>query len=456
MTPKPNRRRESDRIDPISGLANRSQFLAALDDETFRARRTGCDLALILCDVARFKAANDGLGPLLGDRLLGRLGGRLRSVAPDAALLARISGDGFGVLLRDADRTPAICAALEDAFSRPFMIGGQVVALSVHIGVARLAAHAQDGPSLLHAADIALHEAQRVGGGMVTEFEDAMRVAAAERHDLETDLRQAVVVDEYDMQKAYACAQFFLAHQPKHCLRSGALTGFEALLRWRHPTRGPVSPAAFIPIAEDAGLIDLLGAWALRVACRDAAAWPQGDGPPLKVAVNMSPLQLRRGPLALRAVADALEESGLAPERLEIEVTESALVDDAVDLLTAIRDLGVGLALDDFGTGYSSLSRLSRFPFTTLKIDKAFVDALRPDDPESDWMIRAIVGLGAGLSMTTVVEGVEEDWRRARLAQAGCDEMQGYLASRPLERDAAAAYALTHVPKTPALEVAAE
>ena len=431
-------------IDPISGVATRLAFLDALDAQFTPG------VALILLDVGRFKSVNDGLGPEIGDRVLARIAERIRWLLRDDAAIGRMSGDGFALLLRDADAVATICAKLCDYLSRPLAISGAAVTLTVNIGVAVHDGGFAKGRDLLHAADLALHHAQAEPGETIMRFSPDMKAAAERRHGLETSLRAALVAEQYELQRAYRSAQFALHYQPKVAIDTGALTGFEALMRWSHPERGPVSPGDFIPIAEESGLVDLLGSWALRMACETVAPWPiVNDGPPARVAVNVSPLQLQHGDIFVGLLKDMMADAELAPERLEIEVTESALVERAEPTLRAIRDLGVTLALDDFGTGWSSLGRLQRFPFDVLKIDKSFVDALSADAPadardSARWMVDAIAALGRGLGMQTVVEGVEADWQRRIVAEAGCDQIQGYLISKPMPADEAAYFLKTY------------
>jgi EAL domain-containing protein (putative c-di-GMP-specific phosphodiesterase class I) len=282
-----------------------------------------------------------------------------------------------------------------------------------------------------------MHHAEIEGRNRVVRFAPSMQQMAQLRQALECDLRAAMGLQQIELRRALVSQQFEVHYQPQVSLVSGELIGFESLVRWRHPDRGLVSPAEFIPLAEEIGLIDLLGDWVLRTACREAMTWPSSpNGKQLRVAVNVSPLQLRDGRAFIAGVVRALEESGLPPERLEIEITETSLMGDVADTLGALRRLGVDLALDDFGTGHSSLGRLHQYPFSRIKIDRSFVLALGDDDPSGrrvgEWMIRAIAALGAGLGIETIVEGIETVPQREIARQAGCTEMQGYLVSRPM------------------------
>jgi len=423
-------------VDTLTGLATRRGLIERL--EAMLAEEAATAPALILLDLDRFKAVNDSLGLLVGDALLCRVAQRIATVAPQAALLARISGDGFALLLSDAAAAPAVAAKLLDFIGRPFAVRGHAITVGASLGVAIGGEHGNDALTLLHAADLALHQAEREGRNQVRRFEPSMQQRALVRQALETDLRAAMAMQQAELRRALVAQQFEVHYQPQVALADGRLVGFEALVRWRHPVRGLVPPDAFIPLAEEIGLIDLLGDWVLRTACRTAAGWPRlADGSGPRIAVNVSPVQLRDGRGFLTAIQRALAESGLPPERLEIEITETALAGDVTDVLAGIRRLGVALALDDFGTGYSSLGRLRHHPFSRIKIDRSFVAGLDGGTDAADrhagaWMIRAIASLGLGLGLDTVVEGIETEAQRALAAAAGCTEMQGYLVSRPL------------------------
>lgn len=426
--------RAADR-DSLTGLATRRRLIECLGELVSDTTSETLSPGLILLDLDRFKAVNDGLGPLICDKLLCRVAARLRSVVPDAALHARISGDGFAVLLYDGSKAIAVAARLFDFMGRPYVISGHPITLGASLGVSIAGADGPDALSVLHAADLALHQAQQDVHDRIRRFEPSMQQRAAQRHSLENDFRAAIALQQVELKRALKSQQFEVHYQPQVSLANGHVTGFEALLRWHHPERGLVSPDRFIPLAEETGLINLLGEWVLRTACRDAAAWPvPRHGLPLRIAVNVSPLQLRDGKALLAAIRGALDESGLAVERLEIELTETALADDIGDTLTSIRTLGAELALDDFGTGYSSLSRLHRHPFTRLKIDRSFVADLgrNPDNDAEragEWMVRAIASLGLGLGLDTIIEGIETPRQREIAHLAGCTEMQGYFVS---------------------------
>lgn len=421
--------------DPLTGLPTRQQFLQRLEQCLQQNTCDGTRLALLVLELDHFKSVNDALGSTTGDKLLCRGATRICAKAPDALIVARTSGNGFGILVRECGDVTEVAAMLLDVLARPFALDGQIVTITASIGVSVTAADGTNASEIFHAAELALHRAQSDQQNCVRFFDPAMLERAERRRSLETDLRSAIAAQDVESLRALQTQQFAMLYQPKVRLSTGRVTGFEALLRWRHPELGQVSPDHFIPIAEETGLIDVIGEWALRTACHDAALWPvPDDGVPLSVAVNVSPLQLRNGAALVAAIASALSESGLGASQLEIELTESALVGDIGDTLAAIRRLGVGIALDDFGTGHSSLSRLHLYPFTRLKIDRSFVVALdRTDDLEahrvSELMLRAIVSLGTSLGLETIVEGIETTAQVEIACRTGCTEMQGYFAS---------------------------
>ena len=428
------------RNDALTGIANRRTFDADLAErmgrlagDTTGARR----LALLMIDLDRFKPVNDQHGHAAGDELLrvlatrfeGELRGRPRRVfadgrqsAPD--LIARIGGDEFAALacVVDASDAMALATRLRLVAERPVTldVSGMSVRVNVgaSVGVAVGPADASDGEHLLHAADLALYAAKGAGRGRTVAFEPAMAEAAEKRRLLEEDLRHAL-----------ERGQIELHYQSQVCVRSNRTVGHEALMRWRHPGRGLIPPAEFIPLAEETGLVVPLGRWALERAARDFAAMP-GEA---RVAVNVSPVQFGQGDLAAD-VARALRVSGLDPERLEVEITEEVLLDDTkavLDTLDAIRALGVGLSLDDFGSGYSSLGYLTRFPFTKIKIDRMFITSMATDD-RARALVRSILALAASLGLRVTAEGVETRGQLLMLAADGCDEAQGYLIGRPV------------------------
>ncbi len=329
-------------------------------------------------------------------------------------------------MLPRAEGAEKLAERLVDLLSRPYLVDGHLANIGVSIGIARAPADASEGGMLLRRADLALYAAKAAGRRQFAMFRPEMDARAQARQALETDLRRAV-----------ALGQFHLHYQPLLEVASGAVVGFEALLRWQHPERGMVSPAEFIPLAEEVGLIVPIGEWVLRQACRTAASWPEA----VLVAVNVSPVQFADGARLLRAVDEALASAGLPGARLEIEITESVLLRDAAETLAILHELrgrGVRIAMDDFGTGYSSLSQLRSFPFDKIKIDRSFVSEIETQSGGKA-VVRAIAALGASLGMTVTVEGVETEAQAHFVAASGGHQMQGYLISRPVPAEAVGA-----------------
>ncbi|AWN51081.1 EAL domain-containing protein [Methylobacterium sp. 17Sr1-1] len=408
--------------DVVTGLANRARFGDVLmHHATALQGRDGTGIAVLMLDLDRFKAVNDTLGHGMGDALLRKVATRLQSIVGEADVVARFGGDEFAVLLLGVTQdghSRNVAARIVEAIGRPFLLDGQLVHVGASVGIATTLAGASGPEELLRNADLALYKAKEEGRGTFRMFEPAMAERMQARSRMEADLRRALSAGEFE-----------LHFQPLVDVRTGAVTAAEALVRWRHPEQGLVSPADFIPLAEETGLIVPLGAWVLRTACLQAKSWPQT----IKVAVNLSPVQFRDDRLP-EAVAETLRATGLEADRLELEITEGVLLDDeerTMAMLTRLRTIGVGLAMDDFGTGYSSLSYLRRFPFSKIKIDRSFVRLL-PDDAESAAIIRAIITMGAGLGMVTTVEGVETAEQYAFVAAERCGQVQGYHVSRPL------------------------
>lgn len=408
--------------DALTGLPNRTVFSTKLNEALRLASARAGNISVMLIDVDKFKAINDTHGHAAGDLFLQVIADRLSNVFGNH-LVARLSGDEFAVLVaRDLDRKAVtrLASSMIAATRIPTRIDGKDIPISLSIGVAQASEAAWRASRLLHCADLALYRAKHSGRSTYVWYTPDMDAEAQKRKALEGDLRKALAQDE-----------FRLLYQPQFSLRDLKLTGYEALLRWEHPERGTISPTTFIPIAEDAGLIEEIGAWVLLHACREASRWRDTS---LTVAVNISPAQFRPGRTEER-VAHALTASGLAPERLEVEITESLLISDTdavVKTLTQIRQMGVSVAMDDFGTGYSSLSYLSRFPFDTIKIDRSFV-ATVGKNPTTDAIIASIVGLGRSLEVTITAEGVEDETQVALLRAAGCDKVQGFLFGKPMD-----------------------
>jgi diguanylate cyclase (GGDEF)-like protein len=407
--------------DALTGLANRVLLREQLDEALVRVRRSGEALAVLFLDLDGFKTVNDTLGHSVGDALLTHVAGRLRESVEETDKIARLGGDEFAIL-QLAQEQPNSAAALAqrliDVIASPCTVEGHQIVVGASIGIAAVIDAADPDPEqLLKAADLAMYRAKADGRGTFRFFEPEMDARAQARRLLELDLRTAL-----------AQSAFELHYQPLVDLRTQAVKGFEALLRWSTPERGRVSPAEFIPVAEETGLIVPIGEWALRQACLEAAKWPE----PIKIAVNLSPNQFKSGAL-VQAVADALAASGLSPARLELEITESVLLektDANLTLLNQLRELGVRISLDDFGTGYSSLSYLRSFHFDKIKIDQSFIKDLS-EQPESRAIVRAVAAIGGSFGISTTAEGVETDEQVKYLQLEGCTEAQGYLFSPP-------------------------
>ncbi len=411
--------------------------------------------AVLTIDVDGFKAVNDLLGHVAGDRMLREVAERLRATLRGGDLLARLGGDQFAVLqaaVEHSDAAGSLAQRVVEALSQPFALAGPAIPGSASVGATLYGSDGRDADNLLHSADLALQRAKAAGRGRWTFFDAALDRALRNRRELTQALRDALAAGA--AQPGSQQTGLHLHYQPLFHAGLGQLTGYEALARWPHPQRGFVPSAEFVPLAEEAGLIDELGRWVLNSACQEAAGWPA----PLTVAVNLSAAQFRRGLAIVDEVAQALQRSGLAAQRLELEITESLLMQDTEQVLQALHALhalGVKVAMDDFGTGFSSLAYLWRFPFDKLKIDRAFVQGLLSGDDKVVLIVRSTVGLAHALGMRVNAEGVETEAQRQVLQQLGCDELQGYLLGRPqpvtqlLHRQGAAGFSAT---TTPALQ----
>ena len=403
--------------DPLTDLPNRVLFREQLE-AALKTVRPGEQLAVMYIDIDEFKSVNDALGHSIGDELLKTVARRLRGCLKEADVAARLGGDEFAVIQTGVKRpsdTTRLVAKIYRAIRQSCECEGHLIATDASIGIA-LAAAGTNLDQLLKNADLAMYAAKSAGRRTYRFFEPDMDARVKARHMLETDLRQAI-----------ADGGLEVYYQPCVSLGDDSITGCEALLRWRHPERGMISPAEFIPIAEETGLINQIGEWVLTTACTEAATWPDG----IKIAVNVSPVQFRSGTLALKIVA-ALAASGLPASRLELEITEAVLIRDdeaALAILHQLRGIGVRIALDDFGTGYSSLSYLQRFPFDKIKIDRCFVNDIEQPDGSS-CIVQAVVNIAAARHITTTAEGVETRPQRELLRALGCCEMQGYLFSQ--------------------------
>jgi len=409
--------------DGLTDLPNRVAFNQCFASTLERAARDRESLALLSIDLDRFKDVNDVFGHTMGDRLLRAVGERLGAAA-EGAFLARLGGDEFAVIASEGAQ-PAGAAALAEqlmaAVADAFAIDGHRLRVGLSIGIAIYPTDGADASELIGNADAALHRAKTGGRGAIRFFAADVDQRLRERRALVHDLRAALERGELTVY-----------YQPQAGI-DGEITGFEALVRWKHPSRGMIAPDVFIPVAEESGLILPIGEWVLREACREAAAWPK----PLKIGVNLSAVQFRHGDLP-GLVHALLLESGLAPGRLELEITESVLVDDlsrAVTILRRLKLLGVHIAMDDFGTGYSSLSNLQAFAFDRIKIDRSFIASLQTSR-QSATIVRAVIGLGRGLGLPVIAEGVETREQLAFLANEACAEVQGYLIGKPLPIEA--------------------
>lgn len=407
--------------DALTGLPNRA-LLRDRVDKALQGRRIGDrQWALLVLDLDRFKEINDTLGHSVGDLLLVEVAKRLSASVRESDTVARLGGDEFVILqeLPHGDQEAAgLARKLIDLICEPFQIAGHQCRIGVSIGIAVAPKHGDDLEQLLKNADLALYKAKDSGRETYRFFQYALDAEARANRQMEMDLRAAIVAGELT-----------LHYQPLFDLAGDRIGGFEALLRWRRPAGDMVSPADFIPLAEESGLILEIGDWVLRTACREATGWPGR----YSVSVNVSPVQFKNRDF-VGVVAGCLEETGLDAARLELEITESAVFDDggrAVETLKGLRDLGVKIALDDFGTGYSSLTTLRRYKFQKIKIDRSFICDVDAPGGQAEAIVRSVVLLGDSLGLIITAEGVETEQQLQRLRELGCDEVQGYLIGRP-------------------------
>jgi diguanylate cyclase (GGDEF)-like protein/PAS domain S-box-containing protein len=411
-------------FDSLTGLPNRARLAETVAAAMINARDADERLALLFVDLDQFKNINDSLGHFTGDLLLQAVGLRLAACIGDSGLLARQGGDEFVIVLYDADVKQAekMAQQLLAEAARPYAIEARQLNITASIGISFYPDDADNFETLLRHADIAMYRAKERGRNTYCLFTSAMNEVACKRLELESAMREGLARQEFSMH-----------YQPQVDLQSGRLIGMEALARWQHPRFGNVPPTTFIPIAEDSGLIAPLGDWVLREACRQARAWQDAGLPPLVMAVNISAVQFRQ-PQLPELVAEVLASSGLAPQWLELEITEGMVMEDilsATTMLERLKSMGVRLAIDDFGTGYSSLGYLKSFPIDKLKIDRSFVTDLVWNSQDQA-IARAIIGLAHSLDLVAIAEGVETVAQLDVLKQQGCDEFQGYLSSRPL------------------------
>ncbi len=413
------------RYDDLTGLPNRNHFRERINEMLEIVREGGNQIALHLIDIDRFKQVNDTLGHPIGDKLLKEVSRRLGSVVRTGDMIARFGGDEFVILQSTPSRrqdSGRLARRLVKALSVPFDVEGHRIDIGASIGIAVAPQDGIDADELIKNADMALYAAKGNGGGEHRFFAAEMEERAQARRALELDLRDALSRNELEV-----------FYQPLIDLKTGAITTCEALLRWHHPERGYISPAEFVPIAEETGLIISIGEWVLQRACQDAASWPTGT----KVAVNLSPVQFRDRSLGARVVS-ALAKSGLPAQCLDLEITERVLLEESESTLYTMEQLkvlGVRISLDDFGTGYSSLNYLRKYPFNKIKIDRSFIADLGRDQ-DAPSIVRAVAGLGNSLNMIVVAEGIETEEQLRQVKEEGCHEGQGYLFGRAMPVDA--------------------
>jgi len=411
--------------DSITGLPNRFRFQELCRTALVRAKRQGTTVGLLFVDLDHFQTINESLGFALGDELLSAVAARLRETLDQVHSVARLLADGFGVLLEDLGSTHEYAAVAEQilaAFARPFVLGGRAHYVTVSIGVSCYPQDGKEPDELLRSAESATGRAQSAGGNSYQFYSSELYALAVETLHLRNGLRQAIERD-----------QFHLGYQPRVDVSSGAIKGVEALLRWNHPEIGIIPPAKFIPIAEQAGIIDTIGDWVLRQACMQMRTWLASGLKPFRVAVNLSARQLRRMDLTQR-IAFILKDTGLEAHHLELEITESTLMEDpdrAVVLLNELRKMGVQVTLDDFGIEYSSLTYLKHFPLDYMKIDQSFMRGI-PTARDDVAIAKAIITLAKNLGLRVIAEGVETGKQLAFLVDQRCEEYQGYLFSRPM------------------------
>jgi diguanylate cyclase (GGDEF)-like protein len=411
------------RHDALTDLPNRVLLREQLEHELKRVKR-GEIIAMLCLDLDHFKSVNDTLGHPIGDELLKLVADRLRGCTREPDTIARLGGDEFAIImtqLRQPSDAAVLARRIRTSVSRPYQVDGHQIISDISIGISIAPVDGTEPDQLLKNADMALYGAKADGRGTYRFFEAEMDKRMKERRDLEMDLRQALTNGEFE-----------LHYQPLVNLQTNEITAFEALLRWHHPAKGLISPADFIPIAEETGLIVSIGEWVLRTACKETANWPDH----VKVAVNLSPAQLKTKNL-VSIVKTALTDCGMAAERLQLEITETMLMQNTfatLAMLHELRKLGVQIAMDDFGTGYSSLSYLRSFPFDKIKIDRSFIQDLA-NGAEPRAIVHAVAGLAKCLNMISTAEGVETQQQLDTLQAVGCTEMQGYLFSKAKPAD---------------------
>ena len=411
--------------DELTGLANRSLFKERLHEASQRARQSGRSIALLHVDLDRFKLLNDSLGHEVADQLLRQVSRRLTQAVPEADTLARLSGDEFAILIDAYGSLSSLARLASRLLSKlrvPMTVGGHELVVSASLGISLLPDNAREISALVSQANMAMQHAKHLGGNTFQFFTDNLQACTLERLQLENQLRKGIHEGQLEV-----------FYQPKQCLASDSLNAAEALVRWRHPELGLVPPSDFIGLAEETGLIGAIGEFVLRQACLQARTWQLQGLAHIRVSVNLSVHQLRQGNL-LSLVRQVLDETGLEAQYLELELTESQLLDNVESVISTfqqLRELGVKLAIDDFGTGYSSLSYLKRFPVDYVKIDQTFIRDLTPGSEDAA-ITRAIIAMAHSLELKVVAEGVETQAQMDFLKSQRCDEIQGYLISKPV------------------------
>ena len=411
--------------DALTGLPNRVLLMDRLTQALAQARRHEQIVALMFLDLDEFKVVNDTAGHELGDELLEAVADRIKPLLREGDTFARLGGDEFALLLPAVghmDGIAEVARRILGSLREPHLLGGREFHVPTSIGISIFPNDGEDAETLLRNADIAMYRAKDGGKDRFQLFKPAMTIDLEERVTIENDLRAAMERDE-----------FVLHYQPQVNFNTGRVVGVEALIRWQHPDRGLVAPMEFIPVAEAIGLIRPLGEWVLRTACAQAKAWQEAGLPPLRIAVNLAARQFQQPDLP-EMVSKVLEEAGLAPQWLELEITESTAMRDAeftTLALNRLKEMGVGVSIDDFGTGYSSLGYLKRFPVNEVKIDHSFVDDII-SDPDDSAIVATIIGLARILNLRVVAEGVETAEQRTFLEEMECNDMQGFLFSKPV------------------------
>jgi diguanylate cyclase (GGDEF)-like protein len=428
-----SRRKAEERIrhlahyDELTGLANRNMINQRLNQALARARRNDKPLAILFIDLDRFKNINDTLGHGAGDNVLKEVAERLRECLRDSDTIGRLGGDEFVVLLEELSEpmhSAAVAQKIITAVAKPYTLDAQEFHITASVGISAYPADSEDMQSLLKNADIAMSRAKELGKNNYQFYSAQMNRHTLDRLALESSLRRALERNE-----------FVLHYQPKVDIRSGRITGMEALMRWQHPTNGLIPPMQFIPLAEETGLIVAIGEWVLRAACAQSQSWRKQGLPPLRLAVNLSARQFNHEHL-LQDVEKVLNDTGLDPTGLELEITESMVMHDperAVMLLNKLRAMGISISIDDFGIGYSSLGYLKRFPVDSLKIDRSFIMGL-PLDNDDAAIAQAIIAMAHTLKLSVIAEGVETDEQLRFLRDHLCDEVQGYYFSKPVPK----------------------